>query len=254
MGYYYFQHSSHPSSHGESVCGVDPFATTHALYIRNALTVPETGISRLETFARRPPDLRWLRAFGCAVEAYISKEQRYAADHRRELPRGKKLVDHAAAGIYLGSAYPTSGHMVYFLKRREVRACVHVAFDETSFPGIPETPVEQDEEGPQNRLIHLIRPPPYHCLNHQLLTWPCCRPPPRHLPHPIQEMRHCVSGELTPPQNYHSCWNHHPLYRLHLGRSWREGVNIYGVRAAQVLLATPILLCPLAYRLRITSP
>ena len=86
--------------------------------------------------------MKWLRAFGCAVEAYLGKEQRYSADRKRDVPLGKKLVDHAAAGIYLGSAYPTPGHVVYFLKARTIRACVHVAFDETSFPGIPDTPLE----------------------------------------------------------------------------------------------------------------
>ena len=92
------------------------------------------------------PDVKWLRAFGSAVETYLGKEQRYSADRKRDVPLGKKLVDHAAAGIYLGSAYPTPGPVIYFLKARVIRACVHVAFDETSFPGIPETPLENDTE------------------------------------------------------------------------------------------------------------
>jgi hypothetical protein len=75
----------------------------------------------------------------------MDKEQRYALDKRRELPLGKKLVDHAAAGIYLGPAYPTPGHLIYFPKKRVVQACVHVSFDETTYPGVAETPLIVDE-------------------------------------------------------------------------------------------------------------
>ena len=59
---------------------------------------------------------------------------------------GKKLVDHAAAGIYLGPAYPTPGHLVYFIQKRIIAACVHVSFDESSFLGVAETPIEDSRE------------------------------------------------------------------------------------------------------------
>ena len=93
----------------------------------------------------------------------LGKEQRYAADKKRDLPLGKKLVDHAAAGIYLGPAYPTPGHLVYFLKKRVIMACVHVAFDETSFPGVAETPVIDDQEAsdvsPQEVVLENVQHP-----------------------------------------------------------------------------------------------
>jgi len=122
------------------------FAVKLAAYLRIIHPRAKTGISRLESFSGTKPDLRYLHAFGCLVEAYLGKEQRYAADRRRDLPLGKKLVDHAAAGIYLGPAYPTPGHLVYFFKKRIIAACVHVAFDESSFPGVAETPIEDDHE------------------------------------------------------------------------------------------------------------
>ena len=122
------------------------FAVKLAAYLRVIHPKARTGISRLESFSGTKPDLRYLHAFGCSVEAYLGKEQRYAADKKRDLPLGKKLVDHAAAGIYLGPAYPTPGHLVYFLKKRIVAACVHVAFDESSFPGVAETPMEDERE------------------------------------------------------------------------------------------------------------
>jgi hypothetical protein len=36
--------------------------------------------------------------------------------------------------------------LVYFLKKRTIAACVHVAFDESSFPGVAETPMADDRE------------------------------------------------------------------------------------------------------------
>ena len=138
------------------------FAIYQATLLRNIWPVVEKKISRHQIFTGGSvPDVKWLRAFGCAVEAYLGKEQRYSADRKRDVPLGKKLVDHAAAGIYLGSAYPTPGHVVYFLKARTIRACVHVAFDETSFPGIPDTPLESDTDlRISNRDKATPQPPP----------------------------------------------------------------------------------------------
>ena len=48
-----------------------------------------TGISRLESFSGAKPDLRYLHAFGCSVEAYLGNEQRYAADRKRDLSLGE---------------------------------------------------------------------------------------------------------------------------------------------------------------------
>jgi hypothetical protein len=50
---------------------------------------------------QRKPSIRNLRTFGCLVEAHLSRQERYVADKRREVPLGKKLVDRAMAGIYV---------------------------------------------------------------------------------------------------------------------------------------------------------
>ena len=138
------------------------YAVKMAAYLRNVHPRSKNGLTRHGMFCRVSPDLRYLRAFGCSVEAYLGKEQRYASDKRRELPLGKKLVDHAAAGIYLGPAYPTPGHLVYFPKKRVIQACVHVSFDETTYPGVAETPIRDDADAqdmsPQ-MITHELTPP-----------------------------------------------------------------------------------------------
>ena len=69
--------------------------------------------------------------------------QRQRADRESGAPSGKKLVDRAMAGIYLGPADPIPGHLGYFHDKERpagardvVLAFRHVSFNETVFPGV----------------------------------------------------------------------------------------------------------------------
>ena len=62
-------------------------------YLRIIHLRAKTGISTLESYSGATPDLRHLHAFGCSVEAYLGQERQYAADKKRYLSLGKKLVD-----------------------------------------------------------------------------------------------------------------------------------------------------------------
>ena len=153
------------------------YAVKMAVYLRNVHPRSKNGLTRYGMFCRLAPDLKYLRAFGCSVEAYLGKEQRYASDKRRELPLGKKLVDHAAAGIYLGPAYPTPGHLVYFPKKRMVQACVHVSFDESIYPGVAETPIP-DETDAQDMSPQVITHELTSSLTSPTIAPPATRPTP----------------------------------------------------------------------------
>ena len=143
-----------------AISGLPPtfhaFAVRHAGRVHAILPTADGGVSRYEKVCQRKPSIRNLRTFGCLVEAHLSRQERYVADKRREVPLGKKLVDRAMAGIYVGSASPTPGHLVYFPETGRVHACRNVLFDEARFPGLPDAAAT----GPAWDAVHSSPAPP----------------------------------------------------------------------------------------------
>ena len=132
------------------------FAVRHAARLRNVWPRADSGVSRLQLLTGNKPDLRWLRAFGCAVEAYLHPDDRSRQDRLAQNPVGKKLTDHAAHGIYLGPADPSPGHYIYFTANGKVDVIRNVTFDESSFPGVDATAII----APRLALPAALRPPP----------------------------------------------------------------------------------------------
>ena len=127
-------------------------AVRHAAHLAVVLPSAESGTSRIERLCNRKPNIQGLRVFGCSALVYLHKEVRYTDDKVRAEPVGKKLTDRATAGIYVGSASPTPGHLIYLATPEGVgrlQPCRDVVFDETLFPGVTDTDTADTPQAPR---------------------------------------------------------------------------------------------------------
>ena len=107
-------------------------AVLHANWLHNRLpALKRGGSSPFQLVSARLPDFTHVRAFGCAAAVFQSKEQRRDAVGMKKLSPNRALL-----GVYLGPAQRTPGHVVYVPTRGRFCIAAHVAFDESSFPGM----------------------------------------------------------------------------------------------------------------------
>lgn len=103
------------------------YALRHAIYIRNRIKHSTTGTTPYYLFTGERPDLKYVRAFGCA--AYILR-----------LPQASKFEPRALEGVYLETLPPEIYSIL--VKQEHGVYCIvesrHVTFGEKKFIGAPD--------------------------------------------------------------------------------------------------------------------
>ena len=131
-----------------------PWALQTALWIHNRLPSPAYGNrSPFQILARKPADVKYLRAFGCLVKAYIPPATRQGDHH---------FADTGARGVYLGPSEQSSGSVVYLPtgpNRGKIVVSRHLVFYENEFPGVdgaypwPTEELAAEEGGSQSNAL-----------------------------------------------------------------------------------------------------